>query len=310
MDVASKISEFPDRLSPVLVRDLRQGLKASYFVWVFIIVQSLALLAVLGEWAVFQILGELGNLPVFSGGFIALLGIVFVLILPLSLFGSLQSELGVGRNIDLLLTTRLSRWQIVRSKLAVATSLSALILISILPYQLIRYFMGTVEPVQTFLAMGWLLLTNAAMNAIVIGASGFSNYVGRAAVILFLGIQLMITTSVGLAAMSMRASLGGSSSMPILSLAASILATLLYATLGLQLGRSRIKPYELFFEAPATVLVLAFSFCVPIVSGFASALGGFIGSVAALSVLLVLALLIDRTPKRKKLLIGAPAQSQ
>ena len=133
MDVASKISEFPDRLSPVLVRDLRQGLKASYFVWVFIIVQSLALLAVLGEWAVFQILGELGNLPVFSGGFIALLGIVFVLILPLSLFGSLQSELGVGRNIDLLLTTRLSRWQIVRSKLAVATSLSALILISILP---------------------------------------------------------------------------------------------------------------------------------------------------------------------------------
>lgn len=310
MDIASKISEFPDRLSPVLVRDLRQGLKAPYFVWVFIIVQSLALVAVLGEWAVIQMLGEFGNLPIFSAGFMTLLFFVFVVLMPLALFGSLQSELGAGRNIDLLLTTRLSRWQIVRAKLFVATSLSALIVISLLPYQLIRYFMGSVEPVTTFISLGSVLLSNAAMNAIVIGASGFSNYVGRAAVILLLGILLAITTSTSAFAMSMRAAMGHGSMSPLLAIAATVISMMLYAVLGLQLGRSKIKPYELYFEPPATVLVLVFSFCVPIVNGMATGLGGMIGSIVALSALLVLAFLIDRTPKQKNVLIAQQALPQ
>ena len=97
VDVSLSVSEFPDWLSPIFVRDLRQGLRARFFVWGFLVLQSIAMLAALVEWAVMELLGTSGIGPLFSGAFAGITSIVFGLLLPLSLFGALQPELGGGR---------------------------------------------------------------------------------------------------------------------------------------------------------------------------------------------------------------------
>jgi len=57
----SELAEFSDRFSPVFVKELRQGLRANYFVMPFIGAQVLAIIAVILE----MVLGMFGG----GGGF-------------------------------------------------------------------------------------------------------------------------------------------------------------------------------------------------------------------------------------------------
>ena len=63
----SDTADFPDRLSPIFVRDLRQGLRAHYFVWVFILLQLLSLISTLVEFALVQVIGESAQGGALSG---------------------------------------------------------------------------------------------------------------------------------------------------------------------------------------------------------------------------------------------------
>ena len=249
IDVVLPVSEFPDWLNPVFVRDLRQGLRASFFVWAFVLLHSLALVATMTEWAMVQLLGSGG--PMFASAFSMMTSLVFGLLLPFSLFHSLQPELGRGRNAELLLTSQLTRWQIVRGKMFVATAMSTLLLVSLLPYFLIRYFLGGIEPVGMLLEMMALLLSNTTMNSIVIGASAFSSYVTRVVLIIF----LMNFHSIIAAVQAMGSSFSGRVPAPgVFSHAAvaQISISLLFIVLGLQLGRARLNPNRFSLKAPCT----------------------------------------------------------
>ena len=297
VDVPLSVSEFPDWLSPIFVRDLRQGLRARFFVWGFLILQSIALFAALLEWAVTEVLGASGTNALFSGGFGGVTALIFGLLLPLSLFDALQPELGSGRNVELLLTSQLSRWQIVRGKLLVASTLSALMLTSLLPYFLIRYFLGGVELITLFESMFTLLLSNMAMNALIIGASAFSGYVGRVFVILL----LMLFYNLSASSYAIRSAVtGGFSSNAALDLAGHVLITTLCIVLSLQLGRSKLKLYSNSVDPPTTSLIFIFMFLTLLVHTLTLALGGPALSLVTLVILIAIALLIDRRPHLKK----------
>ena len=130
--------DFGDRLGPVVVKELRQGLRARRFVGPFLLIHLVAVFAVMTEAAT----GAVGASIVGTGLLVSILGLMLCVAMPLSGFGALQPELHPGRNIELLLLANLSRWQIVIGKWLVMTSLAGLILVSLLPYLLIRHYIG------------------------------------------------------------------------------------------------------------------------------------------------------------------------
>jgi len=295
----SETADFPDRLSPVFVRDLRQGLRAHYFVWVFILLQLLFLISTLVELALIQVIGESAQGDLLSGMFQTVLVTTFCAILPLTMFGALQSELGQGRNIELLLTSSLTRWQLVRGKLFVACSLSGLLLGSLLPYFLIRYFLGSLELTHAFLLVGAVVLFNATANAIVIGASGYANYVGRFAVIFYFLMFLVISLTVSSASMAFSATRG--LGIPeALSIAGTYLCVgLLFIALGLQLGRARVRLFENPIDPPSSAAVFVFVFATPFLVGIAADTGGVIATSIVLPLMILLVVKIDLGANKK-----------
>jgi hypothetical protein len=302
IDVVLSVSEFPDWLSPIFVRDLRQGLRASFFVWAFVLLQSLALVAAMAEWAMAQLFSASG--PIFAGAFPVVTALIFGFFLPFSLFNSLQPELGRGRNAELLLTSRLTRWQIVRGKLLVATTLSALLLVSLFPYFLIRYFLGGVELIGLIAEMLNLLVANAAMSAIVIGASAFSSHIVRF-VVIFL---LMSFHSMTAAAYAIRSSITGlrTSFFILDAFAGQTLASILFVILCLQLGRAKLQTSRHVIDTAAKVMV--FIFLTPIAHGIIVATGGPLPAILLLCLMLAGALLFDRDRPVKKELKLSPEQ--
>jgi len=291
--------QFPDWFSPVFVKELRQGLRANSFVLPFIGAQILAILAVLLE----MVLGYFGSRAGMSGGimtsggfFFPFLFLVFSLAMPLTLFGALQPEISSGRNVELLLMSNLSRWQIVRGKFLVGCVLSGLMMISLLPYLLIRYFVGEIELTTSMGNVAALMWGNALMNAIVIGSSGIRNYVGRVFMILLITISYSIVSSV----MGIAITSGGGTMALMMSMVGS---SLLYIVLGLQLGRARLRVFENPLDPPSIALVIALIILSPIILGITMGLflaaGGTWGRVAGGLVvvgLLTLSLLLDREP--------------
>lgn len=286
---AGQLRDFSDRFSPVFVRDLRRGLRSSFFVWTFVIFQVLALVIAIAEWAVVQVLGDMGAGAIFSQIFTGSFTFLFGLVLPLSQFNALSTELGTTRNIELLLTSSLSRWQIVRGKLFVASSLGTLLLISLLPYFFIRYFLGNTELVATIQSLGLLVLTNATMNAIVISASGVSSYVGRAFVIFALW---MITAFFG-ATTGIRAAMFGLTPSVIPLLITTVGTSLLLLVLCLQLARGRLKVAENPIDPPSIALVIVFIIISPVVYGVAIAVGGLWTGSVVVALMLIGAFRMD-----------------
>lgn len=297
MGAEETLRQFPDRLGPVFVRELRQGLRSNVYVWAFLLFHLAAVIASLSA-LVLQRTGAGAFGGSMFGGFTYLaLSLGFGILLPLSFFGTLQAEAGKGRNIELLLAAGLTRWRIVREKLFVSVALSGLLLVSLLPYLLLQYFLGSVELIETLGMIAMTMAGNAAMNAIVIGASGFANPVGRVFAIVYLYTIYTITAAL---AMIPTFSGGGVSSSGIAGMVLiSGLAATTIGVLSLQLGRAKIKLFENPVDPPATAGVLALAFFTPIAAAIAAAAGGAWAASIVLALILAGALAVDRGPGRE-----------
>jgi hypothetical protein len=294
LDALLPISEFPDGLNPVFVRDLRQGLRAPFFMWAFVLLHGFAIIATMAAWAAARVLGGSLVVSAAASGFVT--NLIFGFLLPLSLFHSLQPELGRGRNAELLLTSRLSRWQIVRGKLLAHTTLSGLLLVSLSPYFLIRYFLGSVGPAMLFIEVMALIVANATMNAIVIGASAFSSYLVRFVVIFLLG-SLHSATAV---AYTMKRGFTGSVLPGFLPdhFAGQLLVPVLYIVLSLQLGRARLQPARQVVDPVAKILAVA---CLaPVAHAALVASATPLSAIVFLCLMVTGALLLDRDAPQKK----------
>ncbi len=294
LEKAAATKDFPDRFSPIFVRDLRRGLRSDFFVWTFVITHAIALIASLAEWAITQFTGAVGFGSSFSFLSIGTIWLVFSLILPLSMFNALTPEVGNTRNIELLLTSNLKRWQIVRGKLYVELTLSSLLLFSLLPYVLIRYFLGGVELFATLGIIVGILVSNAVYSSIVIGASGFQNTAGRVFLILALGAtSLMLMSSVSISGVTGMVASG------VFLFFTSVLSIATIIVFSLQIGRARLKVAENPVDPPSSALVFLVIFLLPIINGIVAATTGAIGSAILLGLVLTLGLLMDSDRNQK-----------
>ena len=155
VDPIEALRDFSDRLSPIVVKELRQGLRQPAFVILFLFLQSVLALAVIG--ALFSVSNEglsdrveMGE--VVSGFFFGLFGLAIFVIQPIRGLNALSSERR-DSTIDLLLLTRLDAWRIVFGKWLSLVTQSALLLVAMLPYLMMRYFLGGMN---IFAELAWL----------------------------------------------------------------------------------------------------------------------------------------------------------
>ena len=104
--------DFPSWLSPMLVRELRQGVQSGGFAWTFVVLQGLMFL--LMSWAVTNLGANPGSgiSTFFNVVFWLMVAAVMAFIVPLRALTSVSSE-RPGNNLDLVRLTRLSATRII-----------------------------------------------------------------------------------------------------------------------------------------------------------------------------------------------------
>ncbi len=163
------INEFPDRLSPMLVKELRQGLRTKGFIVAFLVIQGILALSVLAA----QESGSSGN-----GSFFWILGLALVTVLPLRALAAFATEES-RENLDLVRLTKLTTWRIVLGKWAALAAQSALFITTILPYVALRYFIGGVNPLLDLTWVFTLFLVGITYTGAALALSSIKNAIAR-----------------------------------------------------------------------------------------------------------------------------------
>lgn len=173
-----------DRLSPILVKELRQGLRARVFEGAFLLLQVLMLFAVIMAVTA----ASVGNrhLPVSlgEGVFWGMLAIPVLLIMPMRGATALRSEID-GKSLELIFLTRLSAWRIVAGKWGALFSQTCLLVVSVLPYAVLRYYLGRVNLLGDLASIAVLLGLSALFTALTVSLSAFPSRVARGMTIFF-----------------------------------------------------------------------------------------------------------------------------
>ena len=171
-----------DWLSPVLVKEMRQGLKSRLFTMAFLVIQ----LAMLCSSVVILTMDgarEMRNTSaVLFWGFTVSMVVV---LMPLMGLNALAVEIK-DRTFELVLLTRLTAWRIVSGKWASLVGQIALVSSGLLPYLVLRYYLGGVDLLLELAILPLVLLVAAGLSAVTIYASTYGTALARMTV---LGVQ-------------------------------------------------------------------------------------------------------------------------
>ncbi len=283
--------DIPERLDPMTAKELRQNLRRGSFVFPFLTIQVLAVAA--------TVLGFQGNTAAFWW---VAAGICLVL-MPMAGLSLMGQELEEG-NHELLLQTKLNRWQVVIGKFISLWGLCVLTLVSLLPYGVVRYLIGGVEWTHEAFFAGFVLGGSAMMCAGAIGASAFRRTAAKLGVmVLFLGTMVV---GVGIPLGGSAAMNGGSG---WLSSFTALCGIVCYVVIGLALARSKLRLSFLEYEANPTRLILALLVFAPFVTGVVTAVTlGYGGWFGLLGIALGAAKM-DATPKAPRWIPAPPANT-
>ena len=166
--------DFPSWLPPMLVKELRQGLRQRGFVVGMIAAQVLLVIMYITGFAMEVREGSSRQLidSMFWGTVFGAL----LLVAPLRALSALHAEID-ARTMDLLLLTRLDSWRIVWGKWVSLMTQSLLIIVSLLPYGVVRYFFGSVDLVTDLMVIVMLIFLSGAATAVGLWASGMNRVV-------------------------------------------------------------------------------------------------------------------------------------
>ena len=169
------LTDFPDKLSPMLVKELRQGLRARSFTMLFLIFQILLGFILLSASAS-STTDYAGSFA--SGVIFTMFGIAALFIQPMRGVTALFAEIS-GNTIEMMALTRLSASRIVFGKWIAIVSQTTLILITIIPYLILRYFFGGMILLGELVFLSLIFLTSMALTAVMVGMSGTNAKLAR-----------------------------------------------------------------------------------------------------------------------------------
>ncbi len=162
------LTDFPDKLSPMLVKELRQGLRARGFTMLFLSFQGLLAFILITASAV----SESDSAGTFASSVIfTMFAGAALFVQPMRGVNALSAEI-TNNTIEMMVLTRLSAWRIVFGKWIAIVSQTALILITIIPYLILRYFFGGMVLLGEMVFIALIFLTSMALTAVMVGLSG------------------------------------------------------------------------------------------------------------------------------------------
>ena len=271
--------DFPTWISPMLVKELRQGVQSGAFAWTFILLQ-VAMFLLMTFWVLNRSAGLQSRIEVnqfFHGFFWMLFGLAAVIALPMRAAGSMAAE-RMGNTLDLLRLTHLSSTQIVVGKWLAVMAQVLLIATAVLPYLVLQYFFGGLDLVTDLFSFVVVLLVAAVMTAASMAAAGQSPVTrGLLIPLLFIGVS---NSLLGVGSVFGTAILSPWSALPaILAVAALLTAVMLvYAA-------AAIAPPAENHAARVRVLAL-------VATGLALVAGAWFGPISASFVIAVTVLLV------------------
>lgn len=144
------LTDFSDRLSPMVVKELRQGLRTRAFGSTMLLMHVMLILITL-------ITGSAQNTDDTRWMLDGVATLVLCLIMPFRVSNALAEEVKLN-TLDMLMLTRLSCSRIVFGKWASVALQSLLIAFSLMPYVVARYVFGGMDLMQelNMLAFKWL----------------------------------------------------------------------------------------------------------------------------------------------------------
>jgi ABC-type transport system involved in multi-copper enzyme maturation permease subunit len=162
--VNALVRTLDDRLSPILVKELRQGVRSNVFTGAFLM-QQLTLLGTVG----LGLISEFGA-QASTGFFWFFVTIQLLIVLPLSTGGCISGERTAG-TLEPMLLTDLTARRIAFGKWAAVIAQTFLIVTATLPYLLVRYFMGGVDPVEELLLLGGFFVCSMLLCSFAVAIS-------------------------------------------------------------------------------------------------------------------------------------------
>lgn len=305
-----KAMELPERLGSMTVKELRQGLRRGMFVYPFLAIHLLAVVAMAVEFQMSEVeayteFAGVMNLflfipghPWFSGPFWGVTGGICLILMPLGGLALMGPELEEG-NHELLLMTPLSRWKVVRGKFLAMWGLCLLTFISLLPYMIVRYLNGGMDTWRNIAMAITVVLFSGTVVAGAIGASSYTGIAARIATLcLFAGSMLVSLGIVGGVSGAVTKSAGVIYSLNTLTV------VFCYTVFGLALARSRIRLVVHHYEVKPSWMIIGLLFFTPFVVGMATAVTlGNAGGLGLIGMGLV-AWFADVSPKAPKWVVA------
>lgn len=236
------VSEFPERLGPVLIKELRQGLRSGLFVLPFVILP--AVLALVAVWAL-----SIDNLASARSGvkgffWVAVIAPV-MFITPLRALGAIRSE-KEAQTLDLLQLTPLTAWRIVLAKWSSLQAQALLWVTALLPFFVLRYFFGAMNLTEELAQLIWMVIAGGVLTAFCLVVSTLPRLVfwlSLAGMVFlgimgFIGLMSMVFNPYGMGRM-----FGSAARSPSLLVHATMLLMAAHLTyLALAFAGSRIAP--------------------------------------------------------------------
>lgn len=315
MDLASeefwKSRDLPQRLGPMTVKELRQGLRRGSFVYPFLAIHLLAVVAMAVEFQMTEVEGStehIGAMNLFlfmpghpwgSGPFWAVVGAICLLLMPLGGLALMGQELEDG-NHELLLMTPLSRWKVVRGKFLALWGLCLMTFVSLLPYMIVRYLIGGIDPLRNILMAVTVVGFSAVMAAGGIGASSFTGIAARIATLFLFTGSMLISLGIVASAAAAASNEAGLNPAGIIYHLNALSVVFCYTVFGLALARSRIRLVVHHYEVKPSWMIIGLLFFTPFVAGMSTAFTIlFAGGVGLIGMGLV-AWFADVSPKAPK----------
>lgn len=174
---SAHLTDFSDRFSPMLVKELRQGLRTNLFTTAFMLLQGFMILCILMGAT------ESGSNEASNGFFWFLIVAALIVVQPLRGFAALSSEYTLN-TMDLVQLTRLDAWRITWGKWCAINAQSLLLLVAVIPYLVLRYFFGSVDILLDLGMLGLCAVSSALLSGITIGCSAFRNLIVRIALLI------------------------------------------------------------------------------------------------------------------------------
>ena len=227
--------DFADWLSPILVKELRQGLKTKMFITTFILIQ-VAMIFITGIQLLEVSHGGSGGAGGLAWLFSAFIWIPLLILMPARGLTAVSEELKVN-TLDLVQLTHLTAFRIVLGKWVALVAQTLLVVTAILPYAVLRYFFGEVDIIADLSNIGILILASLVLTAGALALSS-SHIAIRILVVFGLFIAVCIMGSAAVFAHS-PLSTGGPGAWLVWMLP---LLVALHVYLLLEIAASRIAP--------------------------------------------------------------------